>query len=72
MWGQKLGPRQGGLEVSMSDSLSGACELDPRLRQTFFLVYFSRSPLQKHVRKVVGGFGKENCVNTGVGKPGNT
>ena len=25
-----------------------------------------------HVRKVVGGFGKENCVSTGVRKPGNT
>ena len=23
-------------------------------------------PLQKHVRKVVGGFGKKSCVSTGV------
>ena len=30
------------------------------------------SPLQKHVRKVVGGFGKKSCVSTGVRKPGNT
>ena len=29
-------------------------------------------PLQKHVRKVVGGFGKKSCVSTGVRKPGNT
>ena len=28
------------------------------------------SPLQKHVRKVVGGFGKKSCVSTGVRKPG--
>ena len=28
--------------------------------------------LQKHVRKVVGGFGKKSCVSTGVRKPGNT
>ena len=29
-------------------------------------------PVQKHVRKVVGGFGKRSCVSTGVRKPGNT
>ena len=29
-------------------------------------------PLQKHVRKVVGGFGKKSCVSIGVRKPGNT
>ena len=29
-------------------------------------------PLQKHVRKVVCGFGKKSCVSTGVRKPGNT
>ena len=29
-------------------------------------------PLQKHVRKVVGSFGKKSCVSTGVRKPGNT
>ena len=28
--------------------------------------------LQKHVGKVVGGFGKKSCVSTGVRKPGNT
>ena len=35
-------------------------------------MYFRLSPLQKHVRKVVGGFGKKSCVSTGVRKPGNT
>ena len=34
--------------------------------------YFRFSPLQKHVRKVVVGFGKKSCVGTGVRKPGNT
>ena len=34
--------------------------------------YFRLSPLLKHVRKVVGGFGKKSCVSTGVRKPGNT
>ena len=29
------------------------------------------SPLQKHVRKGVGGFGKKSCVSTGVRKPRN-
>ena len=33
---------------------------------------YTLSPLQKHVRKVVGGFGKKSCVGTGVRKPGNT
>ena len=33
---------------------------------------FHLSPLQKHVRKVVCGFGKKSCVSTGVRKPGNT
>ena len=28
--------------------------------------------LQKHVRKVVGGFGKKSSVCTGLRKPGNT
>ena len=28
--------------------------------------------LQKHARKVVGGFGKKSCVSAGVRKPGNT
>ena len=35
-------------------------------------VYFRLSPLQKHMRKVVGGFGKKSCVSTGERKPGNT
>ena len=42
------------------------------LRRLFFPASFRLSPLQKHVRKVVGGFGKKSCVNTGVRKPGNT
>ena len=47
-------------------------QVDPRLRQLFFPAYFRLSPLQKHVRKVVSGFGKKSCVSTGVRKPGNT
>ena len=39
---------------------------------TLKLAYFRLSSLQKHVRKVVGGFGKKSSVSTGVGKPGNT
>ena len=35
-------------------------------------MYFRLSPLQKHVRKAVGGFGKKSCVSTGVRQPGNT
>ena len=33
---------------------------------------FRLSPLQKHVRKVVGGFEKKSCVSTGVRKPRTT
>ena len=65
-------PRRGGSVVSVQDSCPGGCEFDPRLRQTFFQAYFRLSPLQKHVRKVVGGFGKKSCVSTGVRKPRNT
>ena len=65
-------PHPGGSVVRLSDSWPGGCEFDPRLRQLFFLVYFRLSPLQKHVRKVVGGFGKKSCVSTGVRKPGYT
>ena len=61
-----------GSVVSVSDSRPGGCEFDPRLRRLFFPAYFRLSPLQKHVRKVVGGFGKKSCVSTGVRKPGNT
>ena len=39
---------------------------------TFLPVYFHLSPLQKHVRKVVVGFGKKSCVSTDVRNPGNT
>ena len=52
--------------------LSGGCEFDHWLRWTFFPACLRRSPLQRHVRKVVGGFGKKSCVSTGVRKPGNT
>ena len=44
----------------------------PQLRQTFFPAYFRFSALQKHVKKVVDGFGKKSCVSAGVRKPGNT
>ena len=53
----------------MSDSIPGGCEFDPRLRQLFFQAYFCLSPLQKHVRKVVGSFGKKSCVSTRVREP---
>ena len=52
--------------VSMSDSLPDGCEFDPRLRLLPFPAYFRQLPPQKHVRKVVGGFGKKSCVSTGV------
>ena len=54
--------------VSVSDTRPGGCEFNLRLRRTFFPAYFRLSPLQKHVRKVVGGFGKKSCVSTGVEK----
>ena len=58
--------------VSVSDSCPGDREFDTRLRRTFFPAYFGLSPLLKHVRKAVDGFGKkEICVSTGVRKPGN-
>ena len=38
---------------------------------TFLPAYFPLSPLKKHVRKVVRGFGKKSCVSTGARKPGN-
>ena len=62
----------GTVAVSVSDSRPGGCEFDPRLWRTFFPAYFLLSPLQNHVGKVVGGFGKKRCVSTGVRKPGNT
>ena len=65
-------PPPGGSVVSVSDSKPGGCEFDPWLRRLFFPTYFRPSPLQKHVRKVVGGFGKKSCVSTGVRKPENT
>ena len=52
--------------------MTWGCEFDPLLRRLFFPAYFRLSSLQKHVRKVVGGFGKKSCVSTGVRKPGNT
>ena len=66
------GPRPGGSVVSMLDSRPDGCEFDPRLRRLSFPAYFRLAPLQKHVRKVVGGFRKKSCVSTGVRKPGNT
>ena len=62
--GNGLMPRPGGSVVSMSDSWPGGCEFDPQLRRLFFPEYFHLSPLQMHARKVVGGFGKKNCVST--------
>ena len=43
-----------------------------KLAKSFSLEESKICPLQKHVRKVVGGFGKKSCVSTGVRKPGNT
>ena len=52
-------PRPGGSVVSVSDSRPGGCECDPRVRRPFFfLAYFRLSPIQNHLRKVVGCFGK--------------
>ena len=52
-------PFLGGSVVSMSDSWSGGYEFETRLRRNFFSAYFRLSPLLKHVKKVVGGFGKK-------------
>ena len=41
--------------------IHGLCRL-------FFSANVRPSPLQKHVRKEVGGFGKKSCVSTGVKK----
>ena len=65
-------PRPGGSVVSVADSRPGGCEFDSPLRRLFFPAYFRLSPLQKHVRKVVGGFGKKSSVSNGVRKPGDT
>ena len=64
--------RPDGSVMSLSDSWPGVCEFDSRLRWLFFPACFGLSPLQKHVRKVVGGFGKKSCFSTGVRNPGNT
>ena len=58
-----------GLVVSVSHSLHGGSQFNPWLRRLFFLAYFRLSPLQKHVRKVVGDFGKKSCDSSGVRKP---
>ena len=55
-----------------SKQYSGSCEFNPWLRRLFSPPDFSPSPLQKHVRKLVSGIGKNSCVSTGVRKPGNT
>ena len=52
-------PHPDGSVVSMSDSWPGDCEFDILLRQNFFPTYFLLSLLLKHVRKVVGGYGKK-------------
>ena len=67
-----LRPRPDGSEVSVSDPCPGGCEFKTRLSRTFCPAYFRLSPLQKHVRKVVGGFEKKSSVSTDVRKPGNT
>ena len=54
-----LFPSMGGSVVSVSGSWSGGCEFKTWLRRTFYPRYFLLLPLLKHVRKVVGGFGKE-------------
>ena len=59
----------GGSVVSVSDSQPDGCEFDPRLRRLFFPAYFRLSPLQKHVRKAVSGFGKKSSVSTSVRTP---
>ena len=61
--GSNIRARPDGTVVSVSDSLPGVYEFDPRSRRTFFPAYFRLSPLQKHVRKVVGGFGKKRCIS---------
>ena len=62
VWSWK--PRSGCSVVSVSDTWPGGCEFDTRLRRTFFPAYFRPSPLLKHVRKVVGGFGKKVVLVT--------
>ena len=44
------------------DSRPGSGEFETLLWQTFFLAYFHLSPLLKHVRKVVDGFGKKVVI----------
>ena len=44
---------------------------EPNVSSQELYLDFLSPPLQKHVRKVVGGFGKESCVSTGVRKPRN-
>ena len=57
-----------------SNTVVSAYTLYRHLQQYSFhpLVCFRLSPLLKHLRKEVGGFGKKSCVSTGVRKPGNT
>ena len=45
------------------------CEFDTWLRRTFFSAYFRLSPLLKQKSSL--WLWKENCVSTGVRKPGN-
>ena len=73
-WGKTLSlvPCPCGSVISVSDSWLGGSEFYPHLRRLFFPAYFRLSPLQKHVRKVVCGFGNKSCVSTDVRKLGNT
>ena len=48
-----------GERVGLITWCSGGYEFETRLRQKFFPAYFCLSPLLKHVRKVVRGFGKK-------------
>ena len=64
--------RLGGSVVSVADSRLGGFQFEIRLKRTFFPGYFHLSPLLRHVRKVVDGFGKKVAFSTGVRKPGNT
>ena len=59
------------IEVSMeSIMLSGEGAKYISVTHCSFPAYFCLSPLQKHVRKIVGGFGKKSCDSTGVRKQG--
>ena len=66
------GPRPGGSVVSVSDSGSGGCGFDTRLRRTFFFRVFSPLTSAEACEKSSRWLWKESCVSTGVKKPENT